>query len=81
MEIAKRIEINSNILLGKPVIKGTRISVTLILNLLERGYTIKRILTAYPNLQKVDVLAAIRYSATRINREEITPLRRTAKVP
>jgi uncharacterized protein (DUF433 family) len=75
MEIVKYIEINPKILLGKPVIKGTRVPVSLILNLLEHGYTITRILTAYPNLKKAQVLAAIRYSATRINREEITPLR------
>ncbi len=74
MEIVKHIEINPDVLLGKPVIKGTRVPVALILNLLEHGYTIKRILTAYPNLKKADVLAAIRYSAARINREEITPL-------
>lgn len=75
MEIVKHIEINPDILLGKPVIRGTRVSVALILNLLEHGYTIKRILAAYPNLKKADVLAAIRYSAARINREEITSLR------
>ena len=74
MELTKRIEMNPKVLLGKPVIKGTRIPVALVLNLLEHGYTIERILTAYPNLKKADVLAAIRYSAARINREEIVPL-------
>jgi uncharacterized protein (DUF433 family) len=75
MDTLKHIEMNADVLLGKPVIKGTRIPVALVLNLLEHGYTIERILKAYPNIKKADVLAAIRYSAMRINREEITPLR------
>lgn len=66
-----RIEINYNILVGKPVIKGTRISVALILNLLKNGYTIERILKAYPNLLKKDVLSAIDYAKQRIERETI----------
>lgn len=66
-----RIEINPKILAGKPVIKGTRIPVTLILNLLRNGYTVKRILEAYPNLAKNDVWAAIDYTKQRIERETI----------
>jgi len=69
-----RIELNPKILLGKPIIKGTRMPVALILNLLARSYTIERILKAYPNLRKEDVLAAIRYSESRLKREEILPL-------
>lgn len=69
-----RIEINPGKLLGKPVIKGTRVPVALILNLLARGYTIDRILEAYPNLKKIDVLAALRYSESRLKRESLAPL-------
>lgn len=65
----ERIEINPKILAGKPVIKGTRIPVAIILNLLARGYTIERIARAYPNIKKADVLAAIRYSEARMQRE------------
>lgn len=67
----KHIVIDQKILAGKPVVKGTRIPVVLILNLLENGYTIGRILTAYPNLKKKDVLAAIDYAKKRIEREFI----------
>ena len=65
----KHIIIDQKILAGKPIIKGTRIPVVLILNLLENGYTIGRILKAYPNLTKKDVLAAIDYAKKRIERE------------
>ena len=74
MTYLERIEINPKKLAGKPVIKRTRIPVALILNLLAKGYTIERILRAYPNLKKADLLAAIRYSEARIQREFIAPL-------
>jgi len=69
MTYFERIEINPRILAGKPVIKGTRIPVALILNLLAKGYTIERILRAYPNITIIDVRAAIRYSEARVQRE------------
>lgn len=53
-----RIEVNPEILLGKPVIAGTRIPVYLILNLLASGYTVKRIIEAYPSLTREDIAAA-----------------------
>lgn len=74
MTYQQRIEINPKKLSGKPVIKGTRIPVTLILNLLAKGYSIERIVMAYPNLKKTDVLAAIYYSQARIEREFVGPL-------
>ncbi|MBI2591345.1 MAG: DUF433 domain-containing protein [Candidatus Brennerbacteria bacterium] len=70
----ERIEINPKILVGKPIIKGTRIPVTLILNLLAKGYTVERILEVYPNLKRIDVFAAIRYSEARLKKEFIVPL-------
>ncbi len=73
MKNAEKIEINPEILAGKPVIKGTRIPVTLVLNLLSQGYTPTRIVKAYPNLTLADVKAAIRYSVNRLDREMITP--------
>ena len=74
MTYFERVEINPRKLAGKPIIKGTRIPVTLILNLLARGYTVERILEAYPNLKRADILAAIRYSEARIQREVVAPL-------
>ncbi len=73
MTYLERIEINPRILAGKPVIKGTRVPVALILNLFGRGYTAERMLRAYPNLTKADVRAAIRYSEARVQREIVKP--------
>lgn len=54
-----RIEINPRVMTGKPVIKGTRIPIYLILNLLARGYDFNRIIKAYPALNKEDIQAAL----------------------
>ncbi len=66
----KRIEINPEVLAGKPVIKGTRIPVYLILNLIANGYAFDDIIEAYPNLKKKDIQAAVEYSAKRFEGEE-----------
>ena len=65
----ERIEINPKKMGGKPVIKGTRIPVYFILELLANGWSFKDILENYPQLTKEDILAAIRY-ASMILREE-----------
>jgi uncharacterized protein (DUF433 family) len=66
-----RIVVDPRILVGKPVIKGTRIPVSLILNLLSHGYDFARIKEAYPVLSDEDIQAAIHYTEARIEREEI----------
>ncbi|MDQ3019208.1 MAG: DUF433 domain-containing protein [Bacteroidota bacterium] len=71
MEYKNRIESNPKIMLGKPVIKGTRITVELILQKLSDGMEIKELLISYPNLKKEDILAAISYSAAVIANEEM----------
>ena len=59
---------------GKPVIRGTRIPVYVILNLLAEGYDAKRIIREYPDLTRADILGAIDY-ASRVTRfEESAPL-------
>lgn len=58
-----RIEINPKIMMGKPVIKGTRIPVYVILNLLAEGYGFEKIIKEYPDLTQQDILAAIEYAA------------------
>lgn len=59
-----------NILGGKPVINGTRIPVSLVLNLLAHGYSIERIIETYPRLKKNHIQAAIQYAAVITNFEE-----------
>lgn len=66
-----RIEVNPDILLGKPVIAGTRIPVCLILNLLAAGYNYDRIMQAYPGLTREDIEAAISYAEQRMRFEEM----------
>jgi uncharacterized protein (DUF433 family) len=70
----RRIEINPDILMGKPVIAGTRIPVYLILNLLASGYDPKRIIEAYPGLTAEDIQAALWYAEQRMRYEEVHPL-------
>ena len=69
-----RIVVDPKVLVGKPVIRGTRIPVYLILNLLGRGKTTKDVLEEYPELKEEDVLAAINYAASHMKYEEIQPL-------
>lgn len=69
-ELTKRIEVNPKILGGKPVIKGTRIPVYLILELLSAGYDFKRIIEAYPHLTEDDIKAAVEYAAKIMENEE-----------
>jgi len=61
--LLERISINPNICFGKPCIKGTRIWVSLILDLLSEDVTIEEILKDYPSLTKKDIHAAIAYGS------------------
>jgi uncharacterized protein (DUF433 family) len=71
MTIHDRIEINPEIMLGKPVIRGTRISVELIVRKLAEGADEKGLRQAYPRLTADDIHAALRYAADSLAREEI----------
>ncbi len=66
-----RITVNPDIMLGKSIIKGTRITVELILKKLSEGMTFEKLLAAYPHLTRDDVLAAISYSSDVISQEEM----------
>ena len=61
-ELLNRIEINPSIMLGKPVIKGTRIPVEMILEKLAENIAIDEILADYPRLTREDVQAALAYA-------------------
>ena len=79
--MAERIIINSNILQGKPIIKGTRISVELILELLSSGMSVDEIMQEYPHLQRDDVLAAIDFAAKSLKHEEVFSLQEVHSKP
>jgi uncharacterized protein (DUF433 family) len=64
------IEINPRVMLGKPVIRGTRITVELILRRLAEGGTQADLLEAYPHLTERDIHAAIAYAADTLAHEE-----------
>lgn len=67
----EKITVDPGVMLGKPVIKGTRIPVELILRKLSEGMSIDELLDAYPHLTREDVLAALSYSADVISQEEM----------
>ena len=61
-------------MVGKPVIKGTRITVELVLRLLAQGQTVKDILVNYPHLNRQDIYAAIEYAREILEEETVYPL-------
>ena len=70
MTITDRIEIRPKIMMGKPVIRGTRITVELILRKLSEGAAEADLLEAYPKLTREGIQAAIRYAADTLSHEE-----------
>jgi uncharacterized protein (DUF433 family) len=71
MNYKNRITSNPDVMLGKPVIKGTRITVELILTRLSEGMTYQELLKAYPHLIIEDILATLAYSADAVSKEEL----------
>ena len=70
MTITDHIEINPKVMLGKPVIRGTRLTVELILRKLSEGARETDLLEAYPRLTREDIQSAIRYAADTLAHEE-----------
>src|SRR5438309_5625829 len=70
----ERIEINPAIMMGKPVIRGTRITVELILRKLAEGESEAELLEDYPHLTADDIRAAIAYGAASVAHEEVVLL-------
>ena len=71
------IHLDEKILAGKPVIKGTRISVELILELLSDGWTQEMILESYPNLKSDDIKAVFAYLRDCVRQETYFPILQT----
>ena len=71
MNISDQIEVNPKILMGKPVIKGTRISVELILEKLAAGESEDEILQAHPQLTRHSIKAALAFAAQSLKGENI----------
>jgi uncharacterized protein (DUF433 family) len=78
MTITDRIEVNAKVMMGKPVIRGTRVTVELILRKLGEGAAEADILDAYPQLKKENIQAAITYAADTLAHEETVLLKNQA---
>lgn len=68
------IEINPKIMTGKPVIRGTRITVELILEKLAAGESIAQIIEAYPHLTEDQIKAALAFAAASLKADSIYPI-------
>jgi uncharacterized protein (DUF433 family) len=69
-----RITVDPEVLAGKPVIKGTRMAVEFIVELLANGWTVEEVLENYPQLKREDVIAALKYAAEVLKEERVYPL-------
>lgn len=66
-----RISVDPRVCSGKPCIRGTRIMVKNILGMMAGGYTVERVLEAYPELGREDVQAALEYASDVIDEEKL----------
>jgi len=73
--MTERIEIDPSVMLGKPVVRGTRVPVELLLRKLAEGAAVEDLLDAYPRLTPEDVRAALAYAADTIAHEAVLALR------
>jgi len=71
MELSERIELDPRVCNGKPVIKGTRIPITVILEQLAEGKTWESILSGYPELTRDDIHAALHYARASIDHTDL----------
>lgn len=70
----ERIVVDPEILVGKPIIKGTRLAVDFIVDLLAQGWTEMDILTNYPGITVEDIRACLRYASALLQAEKVYPL-------
>lgn len=74
-KLLDRIEVNPRVMLGKPVIRGTRIPVEQILRKLAQDITPEEILADFPRLTLEDIRATLAYAALSLSTEEVLPLK------
>jgi len=71
MNWQQRITVDPNVLVGKPIVKGTRISVEFVIDLLARGWTIEQILKEYDHLTPEDIQACLAYASEMLRTERV----------
>jgi len=69
-----RIVIDPEILCGKPVVKGTRLAVEFIVDLLAQGWTAADVLKNYPGVTQEDILACLAYASALLHAEKVYPV-------
>jgi len=75
MALPDRIVVDARILTGKPVVRGTRISVELVVDLLAAGWSHAQILASYPHLAEEDIRACLAYASELLRQEKVYPLK------
>jgi uncharacterized protein (DUF433 family) len=73
-QLLNRIIIDPEIMVGKPIIRGTRLTVEYILNLLAHGETINNVLTEYKDLMVEDIQACLLFASKSLENTSIMPL-------
>ena len=73
-KLLERITVNPKVMTGKPVIKGTRLTVEFILNLMAHGATNQEIITEYKGLKKEDIQACILFASKTLENTAFMPL-------
>jgi uncharacterized protein (DUF433 family) len=74
MDWHDRIIVDPKILVGKPIVKGTRISVDFVIDLLARGWTVEQVLQEYDHLTLDDIHACLAYAGDLVKEERVYPL-------
>lgn len=74
MDLTGRITVEPAVLAGKPIVRGTRIPVDLILEQLGQGWSVDDIVDGYPHLEREDVLACIQYARKLVESEQVYPV-------
>jgi uncharacterized protein (DUF433 family) len=75
MDWRSRIVIDPKILVGKPLIRGTRISVEFVVDLLAAGWSHEQVLESYPHISEQDIRACLAYAGELLHGEQVYPLK------
>ena len=70
-DLLNRITVNPDVMVGKPTIRGLRITVQQILKALAGGVTVEELLEDYPELEREDIQAALIYASELVNKEQV----------
>ena len=74
MDWQERIVTDPKILVGKPVIKGTRLAVEFVVDLLGQGWSEEQVLESYPGITREDILACLKYASDILKSERVYPI-------